>query len=74
MKRTAALALLATALLTPLLPLVVWAIGGRWRYPALVPQELSGRGLRLLADRAPRSCAVWLPRRQSGPLSRCSGS
>lgn len=50
MKRTAALALLATALLTPLLPLVVWAIGGRWRYPALVPQELSGRGLRLLAD------------------------
>ncbi len=39
--------------LVPLVPLVVWAFAGQWRYPALRPQQLSLRGIRLLAD--PRS-------------------
>ncbi len=39
--------------LLPLVPLVIWAIAGQWRYPALIPQRASARGLRILAD--PRS-------------------
>jgi putative spermidine/putrescine transport system permease protein len=39
--------------LLPLLPLLVWAIAGRWRYPALRPPHTTARGVRLLTD--PRS-------------------
>lgn len=49
MRRGAACLLVAGALL-PLLPLLVWAVSGRWRYPGLLPQRISGRGLRLLVD------------------------
>ena len=47
------LALLIAGLLLPLAPLLVWAVSGQWRYPGLVPQQLSGRGVRILID--PRS-------------------
>lgn len=43
-------------LLLPLVPLVGWAFAGRWRYPALVPQQASARGIRLLTD--PRTQVV----------------
>ncbi len=49
MRRGLVVALLA-ALLLPLVPLLVWAVSGQWRYPALLPQQTSGRGLRLLTD------------------------
>ncbi len=42
--------LLLFAVLLPLLPLLVWAVSGQWRYPALFPQQLSLRGLKLLVD------------------------
>lgn len=45
---------LVAFLLVPLLPLLLWAVAGDFRYPAVVP-ELSGRGLRLLGDPAVRS-------------------
>jgi len=47
------LVLLIAGLLLPLVPLLAWAVSGRWRYPGLVPQRLSGRGVRILTD--PRS-------------------
>jgi len=47
------LALLIAGLLLPLVPLLAWAVSGQWRYPGLVPQRLSGRGVRILTD--PRS-------------------
>jgi len=47
------LALLVAGLLLPLVPLLAWAVSGQWRYPGLVPQRLSGRGVRILTD--PRS-------------------
>lgn len=43
--------LLAVGLLAPLVPLLLWAVAGEFRYPALVPQ-LSGRGLARLLDPA----------------------
>jgi putative spermidine/putrescine transport system permease protein len=49
MRRGVLVALLA-GLLLPMIPLLVWAVSGQWRYPALLPQHYSGRGLRLLAD------------------------
>lgn len=39
---------MVAALLSPLLPLLVWAFSDTWRYPALVPQHSSLRGWRLL--------------------------
>ncbi len=51
-RRFGASVLIAGALV-PLVPLVVWAFAGQWRYPTLRPQQLSLRGIRLLAD--PRS-------------------
>lgn len=51
--RRGAVGLLLVGVLLPLVPLLVWAVSGRWRYPALVPQQASVRGLRLLTD--PRS-------------------
>lgn len=45
----AVVATVVTALLvTPLVPLIVWTFSDNWRYPALVPQQTSLRGLRLL--------------------------
>ncbi|MEO9220300.1 MAG: ABC transporter permease subunit [Mycobacteriaceae bacterium] len=55
MKRVGAGLLVAGALL-PLVPLLVWAISGQWRYPALVPQVFTSRGVRLVAD--PRTQAL----------------
>jgi putative spermidine/putrescine transport system permease protein len=43
---------LAAALLAPLVPLLLWAVAGRFRYPALLPGELSGRGIGLVLDAA----------------------
>lgn len=40
----------AVLALLPLVPLVVWAFAGQWRYPALTPQQVSARGVRLIAD------------------------
>lgn len=48
-QRIATALLLAGALL-PLVPLVLWAGSGQWRYPGLVPQRGSLRGLALLTD------------------------
>lgn len=44
------LVLLLIGLLLPLVPLLVWTVSGQWRYPGLVPQQLSGRGVRILTD------------------------
>lgn len=44
------LSLMLLGLVVPLIPLVVWAFSGQWRYPALLPQQASARGLRLLSD------------------------
>lgn len=41
--------LLTVVLLAPLVPLLLWAVTGSWRYPALLP-EPSGRGLGLVLD------------------------
>lgn len=53
MRRAVGSALLVLGTLLPLVPLLGWAVSGRWRYPALLPQETSARGLRVLLD--PRS-------------------
>jgi putative spermidine/putrescine transport system permease protein len=49
-RRRAAVAALLAGTLLPLLPLLLWAVAGRWTYPALLPESTSGRGLRLLLD------------------------
>lgn len=43
--------LLAVGVLAPLVPLLLWAVAGEFRYPALLPAP-SGRGLALLGDGA----------------------
>lgn len=53
-RRAVGAGVLAAALLVPLVPLLVWAVAGEFRYPALVP-TFSGRGLALLGDDAVRS-------------------
>lgn len=45
-----AMALLLAGVLVPLVPLALWAFSGQWRYPGLVPQRGSLRGLRVLTD------------------------
>ena len=50
MKRPAAVAAMLAGTLLPLLPLLLWAVAGRWPYPDLLPERTSGRGLRLLLD------------------------
>lgn len=52
MRRAVGTTLLVVGLLLPLLPLLVWAGSGQWRYPAVVPQRGSLRGLRLILDPA----------------------
>jgi len=44
------LGLLVAGLIVPMVPLLVSAVSGQWRYPALVPQTFSGRGFRLILD------------------------
>lgn len=51
MTRALGAGLLVAALLTPLVPLLLWAVAGEFRYPALLPSP-STRGLALLADPA----------------------
>ncbi len=44
------LPLLLVGLLTPFLPLLLWSVAGGYRFPALLPAQTTGRGLRLLTD------------------------
>ena len=46
-------ALLVVGVVLPLVPLVVWAVSARWRYPDLLPGQLTLRGVRTVVD--PRS-------------------
>lgn len=50
MKRVVGNTLIVLGVLVPLVPLLVWSVSARWRYPSLAPQEGTLRGLRLLAD------------------------
>ncbi len=52
--RRSALAVAVAVAVLPLVPLLMWSVSGQWRYPALLPQQLSGRGLRLLTDPHPQ--------------------
>lgn len=52
MRRSVGTTLLVVGLLLPFVPLLVWAGAGQWRYPAVVPQHFSDRGVRLLVDPA----------------------
>ncbi|MEP6563453.1 MAG: hypothetical protein ABJD68_20525, partial [Nakamurella sp.] len=52
-RRLLLVGLMLFAVLLPLVPLLIWSVAGQWRYPALLPQQLSLRGLELLVD--PRS-------------------
>ena len=54
--RRAALGIAVAVSVLPLVPLLVWSVSGQWRYPGLVPQQWSARGLRLLTD--PRTQAL----------------
>ncbi|MEJ7831993.1 MAG: ABC transporter permease subunit [Nocardioides sp.] len=49
MSRRLLLPAVVVVTLLPLLPVVIWAVAGPWRYPDLVPTELSSRGPALLA-------------------------
>lgn len=51
MRRVAAAVLILGAVL-PLIPLLVWAFAGNWRYPSLVPQQVSMRGMHIVVDPA----------------------
>lgn len=51
--RQVGVAALLVGLLVPFVPLLVWAVSRRWRYPALVPTEFSARALTfLVSDRS----------------------
>lgn len=52
MRRTIGPALLALGLLLPLAPLLLWAVSGKWRYPALLPPAFSARGGAFVLDPA----------------------
>lgn len=52
MRSTVGRGILFVGLLVPFVPLVMWAVAGEWRYPALVPSELSARALRTAASPA----------------------
>ena len=41
--------LIVGVVLLPLVPLVVWSVAGVWRYPDLVPQRFTDRGLGVIA-------------------------
>lgn len=73
----------------PLLPLLVWAVAGTWRYPDLVPSRFSDRGLSLLVSTdvlralgtsalvgvcvAALACAIGLPAGRAIGLHRFRG-
>lgn len=50
MRRAVGIPLLVVGTLLPFVPILVWAVARTWRFPALVPQELSGRALAMVAD------------------------
>jgi putative spermidine/putrescine transport system permease protein len=52
-RRAVGTGLLVVGLLAPLVPVLLWAVAGEFRYPAPLPQEYSRRGLDLVLD--PRS-------------------
>lgn len=88
MRRLAAL-LIVAAVLTPLLPLVLWSGAGVWRYPDLLPRVGTTRGLSLLLSSeswhavatslviatsvASISCAIGLPAGRATGLHRFRG-
>lgn len=47
--RPVGLTLLLLGIALPLLPLLLWAVAGEWRYPAVLPTSYSTRAVRLLA-------------------------
>ncbi len=51
--RAAGTVVVLGGVLLPLVPLVIWSVAGQWRYPALLPQQWSSRGVAQLVD--PRS-------------------
>jgi putative spermidine/putrescine transport system permease protein len=57
-RRTLGPALLALGVLLPLAPLLLWAVSGQWRYPAVLPREVSARGLAFVVDPAVREALV----------------
>lgn len=52
MRRVVPRALLVLGTLLPLVPLLAWAGTAEWRFPSVLPQRTSSRGLRLLFDPA----------------------
>jgi putative spermidine/putrescine transport system permease protein len=46
--RRLSLGLLLLGLLAPLVPLVIWAVAGEWRYPDLLPESYSTRPIQFL--------------------------
>lgn len=48
--RLGAPSLMVVLLLLPFVPLVMWSMSARWFFPSLLPEELSGRAWRYLAD------------------------
>jgi len=50
MTRRIGIVLVLTGVLLPMLPLLVWSVGGQWRFPDLTPRTLSPRGFGLLLD------------------------
>ncbi|MGA9345083.1 MAG: ABC transporter permease subunit [Nocardioidaceae bacterium] len=48
--RRGLLGVMLAGLLLPLAPLLIWAVSGNWRYPDVLPSEVTTRGLTLLSD------------------------
>ncbi len=46
----AAVGLMLVGALLPFVPLLAWAVAGQWRYPDVLPQQLSLRGVNQLVD------------------------
>ncbi len=49
-RRSVGLGLLVVGILVPFVPLALTAVSSGWRYPALVPQTFTGRGVALVFD------------------------
>ena len=49
--RRLATVLLVLATVLPVIPLLVWSVSSSWRYPALVPEETTARGLSIVLSR-----------------------
>jgi putative spermidine/putrescine transport system permease protein len=50
MRRTVPRAFLVLGMLLPFVPVLLWAFTAEWRFPAVLPQRGSTRGVRLLFD------------------------